>query len=211
MNVFNVLLIVHIILGSVSLLVGLLVLLSKKGDNSHKLLGKTYFISMLSAAIISLPMSILHSNIFLFIIGIFTSYMLLTGKRYLKIKMSNNVRKIDWILSLVMLLFCLILLVIGSLTILKGNTFGIVLLVFGLFSALFVYQDYCNFKGKSKIKNYWLVTHLQRMLGSYIATVTAFLVVNNSYLPSIFAWLLPSLLLVPLIIIWSRKFQVKIS
>jgi hypothetical protein len=47
------------------------------------------------------------------------------------------------------------------------------------------------------------------MTGSYIASSTAFLVVNNTILPGIIAWLIPTVLLVPLIIMWSRKNEIK--
>lgn len=211
MEIFTILLILHIILGSVSILLGLFVVLSKKGDKKHKFIGNIYFYSMLGTAMISLPMSILHNSTFLFIIGIFTSYMLVTGRRYIKLKAKNEVILFDWIVSIVMLIFSLGFIFLGSTSIVKGNLFGIVLLVFGMISSLFVYQDYTNFKSKTSVKNYWLVTHIQRMMGSYISTITAFLVVNNTVLPSIVAWLLPSAALVPLIIIWSRKYQVKIS
>lgn len=84
---------------------------------------------------------------------------------------------------------------------LLSNTyqFGIVLCTFGLIGLLFVYQDYQNFSGKSKYVNYSLTTHVQRMLGSYIASLTAFLVVNNTYLPNVIAWLFPIVLITPLI------------
>ena len=98
--------------------------------------------------------------------------------------------------------------VFGIINLLDKNNFGIVLLVFGVISLLFVLKDYNNFTGKSKIKNYGLTTHLQRMIGSYIASATAFLVVNNTILPQALAWLLPTVILVPLIFKWSKKYQV---
>ncbi len=174
MDFFTVLLILHIIAGSISVLIGTFIVLTKKGDKRHKLLGNIYYFSLLITAIFAMPMSYLHSNIFLFIIGVFTSYMILTGKRYLQIKKIEDVKKFDWVLSIVMILFGATFLVIGSKSIINGNTFGIVVLVFGMISVLFVYQDYVNYRGKSKVKNYWLTTHLQRMVGSFIASTTAF-------------------------------------
>lgn len=207
MSIFTILLTIHIILGSMSLLLGLFVLVTKKGDKRHKKIGILYFYSMVGAALISIPMSIMHSNTFLLIIGIFTTYMLLTGKRYLQKKRENQVKILDWILTVFMGICGLSFLFFGGKSLVNGTLFGIVLIVFGLVSSLFVFQDYSNFRGKSSVKNYWLTTHLQRMMGSYISTTTAFLVVNNTFLPSIVAWLLPSAALVPFIIIWSRKYQ----
>ncbi len=208
-TVFKVLLIIHIAGGSTSLLLGLYMLLAKKGDQRHKLIGKVYFIAMLAAALVALPMAYLHTNYFLFIIGVFTSYMLVSGKRSLRKKQASDVDVADWLLTIVMLLFGLSFIVFGVILLIQSNMFGIVLIVFGSISLLFVYQDYTNFKGHSKLKNFWLTTHFQRMIGSYIASVTAFLVVNNTILPGYIAWLIPTVVLVPLIVRWSRKYAVQ--
>ncbi len=211
MDIFKILLLTHIVCGGTSLLLGAIQLLTKKGDKRHKIIGNIYFFTMLFAALVALPMSYLHPNYFLFIIGVFTSYMLLTGKRYLKKKDNNEIQFADWTLTFLMLVFGIAFIVFGVFNIVKANYFGIVILVFGSISILFVNQDFKIFKGKSKVKNYWLTMHLQRMIGSYIASATAFLVVNNKILPDVIAWLLPTVLIVPLIIKWTRKYKVEIN
>ncbi|WP_129715135.1 hypothetical protein [Pedobacter sp. SYP-B3415] len=208
MNLFNVLLALHIAGGGISLLSGLIVLFLKKGGRTHRLIGNIYFYSLITASLVSLPMAYLHPNLFLFIVGVFTTYMLLTGKLYLTKKTCRDVRPGDWILSVIMLLFSVMFLVIGAINLYKGVFFGLVLVVFGLISLSFVRQDWINFKGKSPAVNSWLTTHLQRMVGSYIASATAFLVVNNHFLPGTVAWLLPTVVLTPLIVRWSKKYLV---
>lgn len=208
MSLFNFLLILHIIGGGSGLLIGTYIMLVKKGGKKHKFWGNLYFISMMLAAIVAFPMSYLHPNYFLFVIAVFTIYMLLTGRRYINKTANTPVTKIDWALSVGMLLAAFYFIGFGIYLFIHQNNFGIVLLVFGLISILFVLKDYNNFTGKSKIKNYGLTTHLQRMIGSYIASATAFLVVNNTLLPQAVAWLLPTAILVPLIFKWSRKYQV---
>ncbi|MFT5963987.1 MAG: putative membrane protein [Flavobacterium sp.] len=211
MTLFNFLLIIHIFLGGTGLLLGIFAMFSKKGDKRHKLIGNIYYCSMLGTGLIAMILSYLHPSQFLFIIAVFTLYMILTGKRYLKKKKISDVKKIDWLLTLTMFIFGTAFIGLGANGIVKNNYFGIVLVVFGGLSLLFVYQDYRNFKGQSSIKNFWLTTHLQRMVGSFIAAFTAFIVVNNTFLPEIVAWLLPTFALVPLIIIWRRKYQIKID
>jgi hypothetical protein len=53
--------------------------------------------------------------------------------------------------------------------------------------------------------------HMMRFLGAYIATVTAFSVVNFHFLPYFWRWLWPTVLGVIGIIIWrmyyARKFK----
>lgn len=208
MTIFNILLTLHIIGGGISLLLGSYILIAKKGDKIHKLVGNIYFYAMLTSALVALLMSYLHPNYFLFIIGVFTSFMLLSGKRYVQKKQLCYVKLVDWLLTLTMLFFGLGFIVFGTYNIYFSNYFGIVFLAFGGISMLFVYQDNINFRGKSKVKNFWLTTHIQRMVGSYIASFTAFIVVNNTFLPDIIAWLLPTVLIVPLIIKWTRKHKV---
>lgn len=209
MNLFNTLLVFHIAGGSIGLLIGSIVMMLKKGDKNHVRLGNIYFYSLLLSAIVSFPMSYLHSNWFLFIVGVFTSYMLLTGKSYLDKRTSAEVKVTDWILAGTMLLFGLGFLGIGLLNVFKGVYFGIVLIVFGAISLSFVLQDWANFTGRARVKNFWLTTHLQRMIGSYIASATAFIVVNNHVIPGVIAWLLPTIVLTPLIGIWTKKYMVK--
>lgn len=208
MTMFNLLLIIHIAGGTISLITGLIILLSKKGNRKHRLVGTIYFFAMLTGSVIAIPMCYLHPNAFLFIISVFTIYMLLTGKRYIRMKKEQTVRFNDWIVTILMVCTGFVFLFFGLKRLLNSDTFGIVFLVFGLISLSFCYQDYINFTGKSKIKNFYLITHLQRLIGSYIAAVTAFVVVNNTILPAVVAWLLPTILLVPLLTKWSRQYKV---
>lgn len=211
MTPFHFLLSIHIFFGITGLFLGTLTIILKKGDKRHKLFGNIYYYAMLGTGLFAMGLSYLHPSQFLFITAVFTIYMVLTGKRYLKKKKTSDVTKIDWLLTLVMLIFGIAFLALGTNGIMKSNYFGIVLVVFGGLSLLFVYDDYQNFKGKSTIENFWLTTHIQRMAGSYIAAMTAFIVVNNTFLPEILAWLLPTIILVPFITIWRRKYQVEID
>jgi len=209
MDLFKTLFATHVVCGGTSLITGLLLLLLPKGDNKHIWMGNIYFIAMLTASLVALPMSCLHPNFFLFIVGVFTIYLLVSGKRYLKKKKPEDVKLFDWVLTGTMFVFGILFIGFGMYNLLKGNYFGIVLLVFGSIGILSAYQDNVNFKDKSSVQNFWLTTHLQRMTGSYIASATAFLVVNNKILPGIIAWLLPTIILAPFIIKWTKERAIK--
>ena len=112
-------------------------------------------------------------------------------------------------LTSAMILFALFFIVYGITLLINHINFGIVLLVFGLISIQMVRMDINVYRGNIKFKNYWLLMHIQRMTGGYIAAFTAFLVVNNTYLPGIVAWLAPTVIFVPLIFYWSKKMQLK--
>ncbi len=209
-TLFTILLIIHVTGGTCGLLTGSIIMCLKKGDKRHKLLGKIFAYAMLATSLVSLPMAYLHPNYFLFIIGVWTTYMVLTGYRALHFKTKGTVFNWkDYSLTGSMLLFGLGFIGFGAFNLIQGVGFGIVFLVFGGLSLLMVYQDYKAFKDHVKFKNNWLLVHLQRMIGAYIASATAFLVVNNKVLPPVIAWLLPTLILVPFIVKWSKKYGIK--
>ena len=210
MTIFNILLIIHIATGMLSLGLGLYVLTAKKGDNVHKKVGNIYFIAMMVNSITAIPMSYLHPNLFLFLIAVWTLYMLLTGKRYLSLKSSLDIKNKDWLLLTISAAAAIVFLFLGINLLINKNSFGIVVISFALLMTMMVVQDYMNYKGKSKIKNFWISTHIQRMVGSYISTTTAFLVVNNTFMPDVIAWLLPTIVFTPLLIRWVRKWEVRL-
>lgn len=210
---FNIFLAVHIIGGAVGLLAGLLNVIGKKGDKKHRLIGRVFFYSMSIAGASSLVISVLNPNLFLFMIGVFTLYMVLTGYRYIYLKMLNKGQKPaldDWVITYAMLGTGIVMIGFGAFSLFGSNLFGLVYLTFGFFGLLFVRGDFINYRGNSEKRKYWLLAHLQRMMGAYIAALTAFLVVNASWLPDqipgILYWLLPTMVFTPLIIIWSRKY-----
>lgn len=215
-TVFKTLLAVHIIGGATGLFTGTINLVRKKGDKRHRLAGKIFLYAMLTAGFSSLILSALHPNSFLFIVGIFTIYLVGTGNRFLYLKMlgkEQRAKLADWVLTIAMLITGIVFIGTGIKQLVSSINFGFVYAVFGALGLRFVKTDFDNYKGKSKNKNYWLLVHLQRMTGAYIAAITAFLVVNAKYspidLPSIVFWLLPTAILTPLIISWSRKYKVK--
>lgn len=210
---FDILLLIHIVAGSISLISGTINIFRRKGDKIHRNVGAFFFYGMLINAVAGFTMSILHRNLFLLIIAVFSFYMTATGQRFLALKKLNKDQKpktIDWVLTITMILFAMFFIVYGIYMLINTNNFGIVLVVFGIISTLMSKQDINTYLGKVKFKNYWLLIHIQRMLGAYIAAITAFLVVNNTYLPPIIAWLAPTVIVVPLIFYWSKTNAVKI-
>jgi hypothetical protein len=176
------------------------------------LVGNYFFYGMLLNAIAGFIMSIIHENLFLLIIAVFSFYLTATGQRFLSLKKLDKGQKpksIDWVITSTMILFALFFIAYGILLMVSHNNFGTVLLVFGMISLLMTRKDMAMYRGKNKFKNYWLLLHIQRMIGAYIAALTAFLVVNNMYLPAIVAWLLPTVIVTPLIFYWSRKYAIQ--
>ncbi len=206
MDIFRFILALHILGGSIGLISGTIVLILKKEDKIHKKIGSIFFWGMNLAGLCSFVLAVIHPNRFLFIVGIFTLYMNLTARIYLKFKrVGSEINFIDSILTIGMLVAATFFVIDGVRTVTE-DSFGWVLLSFAFISLRFVIADYMFFKGKSKFANQWLLSHLQRMIGTYIASITAFLVVNIDFKPAFVIWLAPTVILVPLIIYWSRKY-----
>ncbi|HWW43289.1 hypothetical protein [Pedobacter sp.] len=211
---FKVFLILHIVAGTIGLISGTINIIGKKGGKIHRIAGRFFLYGMLTVSLSAFVLSVLHPNYFLFIVGVFTLYMVSSGTRYLHLKkMSKGQKpgKIDWLLTYFMLTFGVLFLLFGIYHLIHKNSFGAVFIVFGLIGFRMVRSDFRNFRGEGDVLNTWLVAHIQRMIGAYVAALTAFLVVNNTLLPAYVAWLLPTVVMFPLILRWVKRYKVKVG
>ena len=216
MNPYSLFLALHIFFGSIGLFSGSLNLFLKKGGKRHRRVGRIFVFSMIATSIFALILSILKFNFFLLIIGIFTIYLVGTGQRYLFLKKLNQDEKpklIDWILTGGMGVVGIVFMGWGIFLLFNEKSMGWAPLLFGLIGLLSVRKDIENYSGKSKKRQYWLRAHIARIVGAYIASMTAFLVVNQSFfpnfIPEVIYWILPTFVLTPLIVYWIRKFAKK--
>ena len=210
-DIFTIFLAIHIACGSAGLLAGSYIMFAKKGDKQHKLMGKVFALSMLGAGFCSFILATLHRSEFLFAVGIFTVYLTGTGWRYLYLKNiieGQKPKTIDWLLMGFMVLGSIGFVILGIWSLIEKSYFGLIILVFAWRGISFVIHDYKTYKGKIDVKNYWLIAHLQRMTGAYIASLTAFAVVNAPNRLSFLPWLLPAAVFVPFIVKWTRKYKV---
>lgn len=197
----QLLLYLHIVSGAASLLFGLINLLMKKGGLTHRRMGRVFVFSMFVAGLSAIGLATIKSNFFLLFVGIFSLYLTLAGFMY--IRHPYNPRLIRSV-AIVMLIAGVALMSFGLMKLQEDN-FGIVPMVFGGIGALLASMDLkagpADYKSRS-------VRHLQRIIGAYISTCTAFLVVNIQLpagVPSFIPWLLPTALLTPYIAYWSKK------
>jgi uncharacterized membrane protein len=205
---FSTLLWVHILAGSISLFVGTLVLMLKKGDARHRTLGSVFYYGMTINGVASLALALLHPNPMLFSVGVFSLYLVLTGKRVLQRRPAskgNRIENFDWFLIGTMAVFGVLSVGLGVYSLFQGQNAGIVLCVFGGIGLLLVRQDLQFFKNTTPEPMQGLKIHITKMTGSYIAAFTAFLVVNNTILPGVVAWLLPTVVGTFLIRKWVAR------
>jgi hypothetical protein len=79
--------------------------------------------------------------------------------------------------------------------------------VFGLFGLNGSVRQLIRLRQTEIDKKAWLYEHIGNMSGSYIASVTAFLVTAVKFLPPVVTWLGPTVIGVPLIIYTIRKYK----
>ena len=90
---FKIILVIHVIAGSIGLFTGTINIIRKKGDKPHRLIGQFFVYGMLINAVAGFIMSILHENLFLLIIAVFSFYMTATGQRILSLKKLDKGQK----------------------------------------------------------------------------------------------------------------------
>lgn len=213
MQLFQILLVLHIAGGSLGLLAGTIAASVLKGRKWHLLAGKLFFYGMFVAAISSLVITNLpgHENVFLFAVAGFTLYMASSGYRMiiLRRKHDNGHVGFSWVDYLVLifgLTFGLFLCLLAIKGVLKGKLLGLVPSVFGLLCLWFSSADLALIAGKKIINQTWLYNHIIRMIGALVAAYTAFLVVNVHVQQGWILWLVPALVGTFVIIFFMRKF-----
>ncbi len=204
-RLFEIILIIHIIAGSLALLAGLSAILFRNKIKWHRPSGIIYFWCMSIIFVSATYMSIYHSNIFLLCVSFFTYYSAITAYRSLSLKklhLQQEPGKLDWTIEIFFGLIHIAFVTYAIFLLLNGNQVGgIISLVFGLLGIRGNFSTIARLRKKLEWKNYWLLAHISGMLGSYIGALTAFLVNNSQYvhLPSIVLWLGPTVVFVPLI------------
>ena len=200
----GILLSIHILAGSVALVSAALALSSEKGKKFHILIGKAYFWSMAIIFLTALPLSTITSNVFLFLISIFSFYLAFSGMRFAKNRKGVPTR-IDLIAVNFMLLSGVGMWILAIIFFIDNNSQYITLIVFGYLALFLGYGDFQTFKNQTAIGKERIAKHLTNMMGGTIAVVTAVLVVNPPANPEWVWWILPTFLITPVIFWWNKK------
>lgn len=208
---FHLILLLHILSGTVALVIAPLAMITVKGGLWHRRWGKIYFGTMAGVAVTATVMCFIRSGVFLFLVAIFSFYMALTGYSILRRKKpEDRPTLLDWCAAIAMLLAGIVFIGTGALDANLGRERWL-RLFFGSFGLLLSSLDIYRFVKPSESKRAWMFVHMGRFLGAYIATVTAFSVVNFQFLPSLWRWFWPTIVGVPLILIWQSFYKRKFN
>ncbi|HZV33156.1 MAG TPA: hypothetical protein VFB72_01165 [Verrucomicrobiae bacterium] len=209
-NLFNIALGIHIFFGGIALVIAPLAMVTVKGGLWHRRWGKIYFWSMAGIALSATLLCWLRSGLFLFLIAIFSFYLALTGYRVLRRKQpETKAQALDWCAAIAMVLAGIGLLVLGAFG--ENGSPRWVRMIFGTIGLLLGVIDIGIFLRPTLKKRAWFYAHMTRFLSAYVATVTAFSVVNFQFLPYFWRWLWPTILGTAGITIWRRYYARKFA
>ena len=199
---------IHIAGGMMALFAGVGALVTEKGGLRHRRAGRVFLVSMgivVGTVFVLLPLDPTPFRGILTLVAIFSGYLAFSGYRVLSRKRpAQTAHEVDWIAAGSVILACLGLSVWGVTWLLDGRSFGIVMLVFAGIGVAFGTMDIRLFQASGAEE--WVVNHLQRMIGAFIATVSAVSAVNLTPVLGIAAWLWPTVVGVPLIVHWSNTY-----
>ena len=207
---YSTLLSLHILGGFIALLSGGISFTTQKGRKLHNTSGKAYTVAMIVVGLSALTLCLLKHNPFLFVVGIFSMYMTLSGYRSLQYQKGPKQPQLslDWMLLAIT--FALTAGYIAHMMLMNGlHLQGLrpVLLVFVGILLLMLLKDIRTLRTLPNLsKQDLLRRHIGRMGGAYISTVTAFLVNNWQMEPGYFPWLLPAAIGIPFIIYFIRRY-----
>lgn len=204
-------LLVHIAFGFVALGAGAVAILTRKGGQRHRRAGRAYVYAMTGVAATALalyPLEPSPTRLFLALVAVFSYYFVFSGYRVLGRKRPTAEPAMpDWVAVGLVLLAGGGLIAYGGLMATRGAQFAPILLVFGGIGTLFGAADLRAFRRPDAVDRHWSMTHLTRMGGGYIATVTAFTSVNFLFLPTLARWLAPTAIGTAAILYGQRRYR----
>ena len=198
------LLTLHIGAGSVALLTALVAVVAAKGQRVHILSGRVYAAAMALVFLTAVPLALLGADIFLLLIAFFSFYLVFAGWRFARNR-RGVAHPVDWTATGIMAItglgmgaYALALANSGDSQWVTMSVFAAIAVALGVADGL--YHRLRRAGGRRRIGR-----HLTNMLAGTIATVTAVLVVNVETNPPWIAWLLPTVVITPLIVWWNIR------
>ena len=203
------LLVIHIAAGSIALLTALAALVTAKGGTIHVRAGRVYAIGMTLIFLTAVPLAILGADVFLLLIAFFSFYLIFAGWRFARNR-SRRPQPVDWVAVAIMGLTGLAMWGYAVALGLSGSGQWVTMLAFGSIAVALSVADGLFFNqgrsGRRRPAPYLRIQrHLTNMMAGTIATVTAVMVVNVSMDPVWLPWLLPTVVITPLIVWWNVR------
>ncbi len=164
---------IHIICGSTALILGIIALLVNKGKRIHKQVGKV-FLTLLTVVIFTglLGVFVFGRNSFLLVVTALSGYYGFSGYRVIQTK-SNEPNLLDICVAIIsvstVIFFLYYFKKIGMIwkPVVIYSTVGAIL-------SIIAYDLLKYFIPKTKYKRLWFYEHIYKMIGAFIALLSAF-------------------------------------
>ena len=226
----------HILAGVLTLVSGCIAIVSSKGGTWHRRAGRWYVYAMLWITLSSFGLLLIRPNLFLFGVAMLTGYLTLSGYRVTPTANARGEgrhrRTLDWIISL-----CGVAVGIGMTGWSVANLTGLITtlvrapsngelipiptgflaltIFFGAMLLVNAVPDAIRVIRPTTDRRWWWFAHMNRMIGGYIAAISAFLVQNvATHVPLQWSWLIwiaPTVIGLPLLGLWIRRYQKRFS
>lgn len=214
----------HVGAGFTALVVAPIAMLTRKGSGVHKRWGRVYFWAMALIFVTALLLLLYRPNAFLTFISVLSFYGAFSGVRSLRRKRPAQGQGPTWpdfLAAGLALTAGIGFIAWGGLTLTQlwgsdmPTAFSLLGVAFGLVLGKDAWGDLLSFRRPNPDPHWWWTYHLERMVGSYLAAITAFLVQNvGPLLPESLAWVVwvaPGILGGFGIALWIRYYQKKFA
>lgn len=200
----------HVAAGFTALVVAPVAMLTAKGGATHRRWGKVYYRAMVVVALSAIVLGVLRPNLFLTLLAVFSFYTAFSGYRAVRARRPDAKRPdvVGWAVAGITFAASVALVVLGLVAPSAAwRQIGVVSVVLGGVGILLASRDIATMARPPADRMAWWYSHMSRMLGSYIAAVTAFSVINFTMLPLTARWLWPVVVGTPLITLWTGYYR----
>lgn len=204
----------HALAGSVALVSGIIAIFSKLLDTRHSMhvrSGKVFFYAMLVLTVTAFGLVATRTNLPMFFVTIFSFYFAFTGWRFATNRRGTPTAT-DRYIAIGMIGFSAFMIAFGVFGMMTGGVTAVILIVFGIIGILNSRRTYAAYREGGVTGKARIAEHLNFMIGGFIATLTAFIVINSPRVVGegnaalyILAWLLPTIVFVPIMMSWEKK------
>jgi uncharacterized membrane protein len=199
---FTFFLAIHIGAGALALAASIVALWAAKGGDLHRRAGRVFLAAMIAISLSALMLAALHPSPFLFSIGVFSLYLVLSGVEAARPGLLRG-----WAIAVPLAMVSVGAVMLG-LAAAGAVRQPLVLAVFGAIGFALAVQDLRARRRRERAPDR-VIRHVGRMFGATAAAWTAFVVVNLKMLPPLVAWLGPTALIVPAIVYWTWRVRTR--
>jgi uncharacterized membrane protein len=180
---------VHVGAGVLCLLLGPIALVSGKGSRRHRDTGLLYVRLMIVMAATAFLLLLIRFNAFFFVLAVFSYYLAFSGFRVLRRKRPDgdqSAKALDWLVAVLAMVVGTASVALHLMGRLSGDSAFIISMLGG--TVAIAAYDLVRFirpvnSSQSQGQYVWLFEHLSKMIGSYIAVVSAFSATVLGFIP----------------------------